>query len=65
MKIEARRQVPAKAMPMEQRWFHTSEMKARIARAEEDFAAGRSTRTTTLEEAQAFLDSLKRPPRNG
>lgn len=52
-------------MPKEQRWFHTSEMKARIAKAEEDFATGRSMRTTTLQEAQAFLDSLKRPPRDG
>jgi hypothetical protein len=35
-------------------------MQARIARAEADFAAGRSTKTRTLKEAQDFLDSLKK-----
>ena len=47
------------AAPRDQRWFHHPEMQARIGRAEEDFASGRSTRTTSLEQAQALLDSLK------
>ncbi len=51
--------VPATLVPNDQLWFHHPEMQARVARAESDFAAGRSTRTQTPEEAQAFLDSLK------
>lgn len=47
-------------VPKGQRWFHHPEMQARVAQAERDFAEGRSTRTETLDEAQAFLDSLKR-----
>jgi hypothetical protein len=43
----------------DQLWFHHLEMRARLARAEEDLARGRSSRTETPEEAQAFLDSLK------
>jgi len=46
-----------------QPWFLHPEMRARIARAEEDFAQGRSTRTETPEEAQAFLDRLKKDSR--
>jgi hypothetical protein len=38
-------------------------MQARIARAEEDFASGRATHTETPEEAQAFLDGLKKARR--
>ena len=41
-------------------WFHHSEMQARIRRAEEEIASGRSTRTETPDQAMAFLDSLKR-----
>lgn len=52
--------VPATLVPNDQLWFHRPEMQARIARSERDFAEGRSTRTETLEEAQALLDSLKR-----
>jgi hypothetical protein len=44
----------------EQVWFHHPEMQARIRRAEEEIASGRSTRAETPEQAQAFLDSLKR-----
>jgi hypothetical protein len=44
----------------DQSWFHHSEMQARVAEAEADFREGRFTRTTTPEEAQAYLDSLKR-----
>jgi AbrB family looped-hinge helix DNA binding protein len=54
--------VPATLVPNDQLWFHHPEMQARIARAEEDFAQGRSTRTETPEQAQAFLDGLKKTP---
>lgn len=53
--------VPATLVPNDQLWFHHAEMQARVTRAEEDFAQGRSTRTETPEEAQAFLDRLKDP----
>jgi AbrB family looped-hinge helix DNA binding protein len=52
--------VPASLVPTDQLWFHHPEMRARIARAEEDFTTGRSTRTATPEEAQALLDGLKK-----
>jgi AbrB family looped-hinge helix DNA binding protein len=52
--------VPASLVPNDQLWFYHPEMQARIARAEADFAAGRYTTTRTPEEAQAFLDSLKK-----
>jgi len=51
--------VPATLIPKDQLWFHHPEMQARIRRAESDLAAGRSTKTQTPEEAQAFLDRLK------
>jgi bifunctional DNA-binding transcriptional regulator/antitoxin component of YhaV-PrlF toxin-antitoxin module len=51
--------VPATLVPKDQLWFHHPEIQARVARAEADFAEGRSTRTSSLEEAQSFLDSLK------
>jgi len=41
-------------------WFHHPEMQARIRRAESDLAEGRSTQTQTPEEAQSFLDGLKK-----
>ena len=47
-------------VPDDQRWFYHPEMQARMAQAERDFAEGRSIRTETPDEAQAFLDSLKR-----
>jgi bifunctional DNA-binding transcriptional regulator/antitoxin component of YhaV-PrlF toxin-antitoxin module len=52
--------VPATLVPNDQLWFHHPEMQARIAKAEEDFAAGRFTRTTTPQEVQDFLDGLKK-----
>jgi AbrB family looped-hinge helix DNA binding protein len=52
--------VPVSLIPKDQLWFYHPEMQARIARAEADFAAGRSTKTRTLKEAQDFLDSLKK-----
>ncbi|HEV7671463.1 MAG TPA: hypothetical protein VGS22_23330 [Thermoanaerobaculia bacterium] len=57
------RPIPTVRVPKDQRWFYHPEMQARVAQAEKDFAEGRSTRTETPDEAQAFLDSLKR--RNG
>lgn len=51
--------VPATLVPKDQLWFHHPDMQARVAQAEKDFSEGRSTRTQTLEEAQALLDSLK------
>jgi antitoxin PrlF len=53
--------VPATLVPKDQLWFYHPEMQAQIARAEKDFASGKATRTETPEEAQAFLDSLKKP----
>jgi hypothetical protein len=47
-------------IPEDQRWFYHPEMQQRIAQAESDFREGRSTHTATPEEAQRFLDSLKR-----
>jgi len=53
--------VPATLIPTDQLWFHAPEMQQRVAKAEAEFAADRSTRTRTPEEAQALLDGLKRP----
>jgi hypothetical protein len=47
--------------PKSQLWFRHPEMQKRIGQAESDLTAGRSTRTETPEEAQALLDSLKKP----
>lgn len=55
--------VPATLVPNDQLWFYHPEVQARVRRAEEEFASGRFTRTETPEEAQAFLDSLKKEPR--
>jgi bifunctional DNA-binding transcriptional regulator/antitoxin component of YhaV-PrlF toxin-antitoxin module len=52
--------VPATLIPKDQIWFHHPEMQSRVAEAEEDFREGRFTRTETLDEAQAYLDRLKR-----
>jgi bifunctional DNA-binding transcriptional regulator/antitoxin component of YhaV-PrlF toxin-antitoxin module len=52
--------IPASLVPKDQRWFHHPEVQQRIAEAEEDFRSGRSTAAQTPEEAQAFLDSLKK-----
>jgi hypothetical protein len=53
---------PKGAGSEDQRWFEHPEVQARIAEAEADFREGRFTRTSTPEEAQAYLDSLKRDP---
>lgn len=55
--------VPASLVPRDQLWFQHPEVRQRVTESEEDFAAGRSTRTETPEEAQAFLDELKRQSR--
>jgi hypothetical protein len=52
--------VPAALVPKDQLWFHHPDIQARVAEAEADFREGRFTRTDTLDEAQAHLDSLKR-----
>lgn len=49
-------------IPDGQRWFQPPEMQAGIPEAEADLREGRVTRTETLEEAQALLDSFKSPP---
>jgi len=51
--------VPAAIVPKDQLWFHHPEMERRVAEAETDFREGRSTSTSTVEEAQAHLDRLK------
>ncbi|HET7233019.1 MAG TPA: AbrB/MazE/SpoVT family DNA-binding domain-containing protein [Longimicrobium sp.] len=51
--------VPAALVPRDQLWFHHPEVQERIAEAEAGFREGRSVRTETPEEAQAFLDRLK------
>lgn len=51
--------VPAALMPKDQLWFHHSDVQGRVAEAEADFRAGRSMRTSTVDEAQAHLDRLK------
>jgi hypothetical protein len=51
---------PATPDADDQRWFQDPEVQARIAEAEADFSEGRVIRTSTPEEAQAYLDSLKR-----
>jgi bifunctional DNA-binding transcriptional regulator/antitoxin component of YhaV-PrlF toxin-antitoxin module len=53
--------VPASLIPNDQLWFHHPEMQARIAEVEDAFREGRFTETHTPDEAQAYLDSLKRP----
>ena len=53
--------VPAALVPKDQLWFHNPAMQERVRQAEADFAEGRFTRTETLDEARALLDSLKKP----
>lgn len=52
--------VPASLVPKDQLWFHHPEMERRVAEAEADFQKGRSTSTSTIKDAQAHLDSLKK-----
>ncbi|MHB1222642.1 MAG: AbrB/MazE/SpoVT family DNA-binding domain-containing protein [Gemmatimonadaceae bacterium] len=51
--------VPADVVPRDQRWFAHPEMQQRIAEAEASIEAGDTTKVRSVEEAQAYLDSLK------
>jgi AbrB family looped-hinge helix DNA binding protein len=51
--------VPAALVPRDQLWFYTAEVQRRLAAAEADIGAGRTTRAATAEDAQDYLDSLK------
>jgi AbrB family looped-hinge helix DNA binding protein len=51
--------VPASLVPRDQLWFHHPQMQQRMRKAEADVAEGRTTRTTTIAEAQALLDGHK------
>lgn len=51
--------VPAALVPRDQLWFHHPEMQARIRKAEDDVAEGRTKVTRTAASAQALLDGLK------
>jgi hypothetical protein len=44
----------------DQSWFQHPEVARRVKEAEADFREGRSTSTSTVEEAQAHLDRLKK-----
>lgn len=52
--------VPASLVPNDQLWFHHPAIVQRVAEAEADFREGRTTSTSTPEEAQAHLDRLKK-----
>lgn len=51
--------VPADVVPRDQRWFAHPEMQQRIAEAEASIEAGATREVRSVEEAQAYLDSLK------
>ena len=51
--------VPSELVPRDQLYFHTPEMRARVAEAEASFSDGTSRRTSGEDETQAYLDSLK------
>ena len=46
-------------VPDDQLYFHSPEMRERVARAEQSFRDGTSTRTEDEVSTQQFLDSLK------
>lgn len=52
--------IASELIPHDQLWFHNPTVQAGISKAEADFRDGRSRRTEGPEEAQQFLDSLKR-----
>lgn len=52
--------IPAALVPRDQLWFYSEDVQVRIAAAEADFRSGRSVDTSSPEDAQAHLDSLKR-----
>lgn len=51
--------VPMARVPRAQAWFYSDEMQDRVERAEEDIRQGRTTRATSVKEAQEHLDRLK------
>lgn len=51
--------VPASLVPRDQLWFHHPQIQERMRKAEADLAEGRTTRTTTVAEAQVLLDAHK------
>lgn len=51
--------VPSALVPLDQLWFHTPEIQARIRKGEDDLASGRSHRTSGPRETKRYLDSLK------
>ncbi len=51
--------VAAELVPRDQMWFHSPEMRTRMALAERSFEQARSTRTKGEGETQAHLDGLK------
>lgn len=51
--------IPSVSVPLDQAWFYSDAVKARIAKGESDLAAGLSRRTNGPEETQRYLDSLK------
>jgi bifunctional DNA-binding transcriptional regulator/antitoxin component of YhaV-PrlF toxin-antitoxin module len=57
--------VPAQLVDVDQLWYHSPEGAARIAAAEADFAAGRSTVATGESEVAAHLGRLKARRRRG
>jgi AbrB family looped-hinge helix DNA binding protein len=57
--------VPAELIPRDQLWYHSTEGRARIERAEDDVRSGRSTRTRGKDETQRHLDALKERPIQG
>lgn len=52
--------VPASLVPTDQLWFHHPEMQERVRRAEASISSGAAARTDSPEEAQAYLDRLKK-----
>ena len=52
--------VPLAVVPRDQVWFYSTEMRERVAQAEIEIVTGKTKRVSTVEAAQAHLDSLKR-----
>jgi len=51
--------VPSISIPQDQAWYHSSEGRSRLERADQDLRTGRVTRTSGEAEARQYLDSLK------
>ena len=52
--------VPVELVPRDQLYFHSHEMRERIADAERSFRDGTFTKTSGEKETRRFLDSLKK-----